>query len=55
MQRPFGLGYQEDGSVAGRRDHGLSLDMTSLKCLGNDVERPRRARNMSLEFKRDVR
>lgn len=34
------------------RDIGLNLDMSSLKCLGNDVERLRRARNMSLEYKR---
>lgn len=53
--KSFGLGYEEDGNVMGREDHGLSLDMSSLKCLGNDVEMPRRARNVSLEFQREVR
>ena len=48
----FGLGYEEDRNVMGREGHGLSLDMSSLKCLGNDVEMPRKARNMSPELQR---
>ena len=39
--------------MMGREDHRLSLDMSSLKCLGNDVEMPRGARNVSPEFQRE--
>lgn len=46
------MGYEEDRNVMGREGHGLSLDMSSLKCLGNDVEMPRKARNMSPELQR---
>lgn len=41
--------------MMGREDHRLSLDVSSLKGLGNDVGMPRRARNVSLEFQREVR
>lgn len=39
--------------MMGREDHGLSLDVSSLKGLGNDVGMTRRARNVSLEFQRE--